>query len=484
MNKIYNLPSAYKHPEVVTQKLSQESRLGRIAGPYSTLPIPNLVVSPIGIVPKKDPGKFRMIHHLSYPRGQSVNSGIDKIFTQVSYHSVDMAIDCILQLQSGVYFAKTDIESAFRIIPVHPRDHWLLGFYWDGNYYYDKMLPMGLSTSCQVFEKFSTAIQWAAQNHLNIKHMVHILDDFLIIPPSYQSCSDALQKFQIMCQKVGIPLAPNKTEGPKQVITFAGIELDSICMEARLPLEKLSRYQNLISQSIKRKRMTLRELQSLAGALNHCCYIVPAGRAFLRRLYDLTSHAKEPHHHIRLNNNIRTDLQMWNTFLQEFNGKSLFLQQGWHSNQTLNLYTDAAKTVGFGAILGNEWFSGIWPSQWKQYDITILEFYPIVIALHLWANKLSNKRIILYTDNEAVMHILNNNTSKDKALLGLIRALVLQCLKFNIVFRSEHVPGQHNVLADLLSRSQLQAFYAKAPMANKNPTQIPECLLPNNWSLD
>ena len=104
--------------------------------------------------------------------------------------------------------------------------------------------------------------------------------------------------------------------------------------------------------------------------------------------------------------------------------------------------------------------------------------------MHLWANKLSNKRIILYTDNEAVMHILNNNTSKDKALLGLIRALVLQCLKFNIVFRSEHVPGQHNVLADLLSRSQLQAFYAKAPMANKNPTQIPECLLPNNWSLD
>ena len=265
VNKIYNLPSAYKHPEVVTQKLSQESRLGRIAGPYSTLPIPNLVVSPIGIVPKKDPGKFRMIHHLSYPRGQSVNSGIDKIFTQVSYHSVDMAIDCILQLQAGVYFAKTDIESAFRIIPVHPRDHWLLGFYWDGNYYYDKMLPMGLSTSCQVFEKFSTAIQWAAQNHLNIKHMVHILDDFLIITPSYQSCSDALQKFQIMCQKVGIPLAPNKTEGPKQVITFAGIELDSICMEARLPLEKLSRYQNLISQSIKRKRMTLRELQSLAG---------------------------------------------------------------------------------------------------------------------------------------------------------------------------------------------------------------------------
>lgn len=37
-------------------------------------------MSPLGIVPKKAPGEFNLIHHLSFPRGNSVNSGIPPIF--------------------------------------------------------------------------------------------------------------------------------------------------------------------------------------------------------------------------------------------------------------------------------------------------------------------------------------------------------------------------------------------------------------------
>lgn len=47
--------------------------------------------------------------------------------------------------------AKTDIEDAFRIIPIHPSDYHLLGFIWEGQFYYDKCLPMGASSSCQIF---------------------------------------------------------------------------------------------------------------------------------------------------------------------------------------------------------------------------------------------------------------------------------------------------------------------------------------------
>lgn len=72
-----NLSSVRLRPEVVSEKLRKEVSLGRMAGPFSFLPVPGLIFSPLGLVPKKDPGQFRLIHHLSYPEGGSVNDGID-----------------------------------------------------------------------------------------------------------------------------------------------------------------------------------------------------------------------------------------------------------------------------------------------------------------------------------------------------------------------------------------------------------------------
>jgi hypothetical protein len=45
--------------------------------------------------------------------------------------------------------SKCDIEDAFRIIPIHPSDYYLLGFTWNNYFYFDRCLPMGASSSCQ-----------------------------------------------------------------------------------------------------------------------------------------------------------------------------------------------------------------------------------------------------------------------------------------------------------------------------------------------
>ena len=55
------------------EKLEKEINLGHIAGPFRERPLPNLIVSPIGPVPKAEPGKFRLIQHLSFPEGNSIN---------------------------------------------------------------------------------------------------------------------------------------------------------------------------------------------------------------------------------------------------------------------------------------------------------------------------------------------------------------------------------------------------------------------------
>ena len=103
---------------MVDQKLHKESIHNRIAGPFPQPPFQNMVFSPLGLQPKKAPGQYRVIHHLSFPKGASVNDGIPHEFATVQYATVGQAIQHIVHHGPNCYLAKTDIQSAFRIIPV------------------------------------------------------------------------------------------------------------------------------------------------------------------------------------------------------------------------------------------------------------------------------------------------------------------------------------------------------------------------------
>ena len=91
-----------------------------------------------------------------------------------------------------------------------------------------------------------------------------------------------------MCQVIGVPIAEEKTVGPDTSLQFAGITLDSVLQEARLPEDKLHKCHTLLTSFYSRRKVTLKELQSLIGLLNFTCSVILPGRAFLRCLNDLT----------------------------------------------------------------------------------------------------------------------------------------------------------------------------------------------------
>lgn len=354
-----NLKSALEQPEVVKAKLGKECDAGRIVGPFTTPPFPNLRTSPLGIVPKKDPSEFCLIHHLSYPNGSSVNDFIPDFYSTVKYASVGDASKSIKLLGRGCFMAKTDVKSAFRIIPIHPADYSLLGMKWENLYYFDRTLPMGLSSSCSIFEAVSSALEWIAVHQLGASSVLHILDDFLFIAPTKDQCNRDLANFVSLCGYLGVPLAPEKTVGPDTVLQFAGIILDSVRMEARLPDEKLTKCRTILTDFLARRSVCLRELQSLFGLLNFTCLVVVPGRAFLRRLIDLTKGVRKPHHRVRLSKGAKLDLAIWLRFLKNFNGRSFFLEDVWETSDTLKLNTDSAGSLGFGAVFGKHWFHGL-----------------------------------------------------------------------------------------------------------------------------
>ena len=78
-----NLLSTLQNPAAVNAKLSKELDAHRLAGPFSSSPFPGFRVSPLGLAPKKVEGEFRLIHHLSYPRGSSLNEA--NLYQNINY---------------------------------------------------------------------------------------------------------------------------------------------------------------------------------------------------------------------------------------------------------------------------------------------------------------------------------------------------------------------------------------------------------------
>lgn len=168
-------------------------------GPFQYPPFKNIQVSPLGLVPKKKPGEFRLIHHLSYPDGSSINDGIPHELCTVQYQSIHDAILAIQKVGVGALLAKTDLENAYKQVPIHPDDFELLGFQINNEFYCDKTLPFGLSYSCNLFEKFSSSLQWILENKFDVQYCVHILMMifYLWVPPIPLSAPKPCNPFEL-----------------------------------------------------------------------------------------------------------------------------------------------------------------------------------------------------------------------------------------------------------------------------------------------
>ena len=475
-----NSPSVQQNPQIVAEKLAKELKLNRIAGPFKEIPFHNFKCSPLALRPKQQPGKYRLLHNLSYPYDEhSVNHNIPQQSATVKYQSLEDAIQLIHKHSPSPYLAKSDIADAFRLVPVHSSQHHLLGFSFAGNYYYDKMLPMGAATSCSIFETISDAIQWILTHKLLISSTVKVLDDFLFIQPTKERTLRDLNSFTRLCAKLNIPLAPHKTEGPATTLTFLGIELDTVAMQARLPPDKLATYASTIRNCISNPIITFRELKSMIGQLQFATKVIPSGRPFLRRLHNLTIGRKHPFQKIHIPSSTLHDLNIWLTFLANFNGIALISPR---SDQFPSLCSDASKT-GYGAIFGTQWIQGLWPTAWTELNIAVLELYPIYMMISIFANKLSNSSLIFYTDNMAVVSIVNKQTSKCNIIMQIIRPLVLLLLHHNIKLQCKHVPGTSNTLCDALSRQVATPSLLHKFKMSPEPLQIPQHLLPENFKL-
>ena len=464
-----NLQSARANPEAVSALIAAESRAGRLA----VAEVPDRFrKNPIGAIPKSNqPGKFRLIVDLSAPRGASVNDGIDADLCSLEYASVAQAASLVKSLGRGALMAKVDLSSAYRRVPVHPDDQYLLGLEWQGVVYYDRALPFGLRSAPKIFTAVADALAWAMFAR-GVRNFLHYLDDFFFCaPPSSPACAQAMETVVPLCAELGLPVAPAKLDGPSTTITFLGIEIDSCSQELRLPPEKLACITVKLKQWEGRRSATKCQLQSLIGLLNHAAAVVRPGRTFLRQLIDTMKIPKRQFHRVRLNEQCKADLAWWSTFIQAWNGISLFpnLSPG------PEVVSDASGSWGCGAFLSHsrKWFQIPWPPNWLKTNIATKELLPVVVAAAIWGKHWTGLCVHFYSDNQAVVAALSARATRSPQLMHLLRCLFFFEAHFGFEHRAYHIRGSHNKLADALSRDRISTFRILSPQAAEAPEVIP-----------
>ena len=364
-----NLPSAYQQPLILDNALLQECNAGRILGPFDTPPLPDFRCSGLGLVPKHD-GGWRTIYHLSAPHGNSINDYINPEDYTLSYCSVDDAYAILNLLGTGALMSKIDLKNAFRLIPVHPNDWNLLGICWRNKFYIDTCLPFGLRSAPFLFNQLSVAIHWILQHKYSVCHLLHYLDDFFTAgAPDSSKCQNNLEAMLSLCQKINAPVKLTKVEGPSTNITFLGIVINTVTMTASISSERKQELLSALQSMIERRKCTKQQLLSLIGKLSFACKVVPAGRIFLRRLIDLSCSVSRIHHHIRLTKEARLYMYWWFNFLPQWSGTSCILETEWTTTPSMNLYTDASGTLGWGAYWSGRWLQAHWSLNDCKKDI-------------------------------------------------------------------------------------------------------------------
>ena len=468
-----NFPSVRANSAQVSKYIRGEVELGRLQEVKADAR-PLMRCNPIGLIPKQSqPGKFRLIVDLSSPRGASVNQAIPAELCSLRYTSVPEAVSKILPYGRGALLAKLDLQSAYRHVPVHPADQHLLGIHWLGSTFADRALPFGLSSAPILFSAVADTLAWAMICE-GIPNLLHYLDDFLFWgPPESPDIAHQLQLAVRLCDRLGLPAAPAKVEGPATTLTFLGITIDTVRMELRLPPSKLLKLRQRLAWFSTRRNATVRQVQSLVGLLNHASTVIPQGRIFTRHLIDVTRRQTE---RVRITAGCREDIAWWALLAPNWNGISFI--PGQTRPPSVTVTSDASGTWGCGAYVDASplWFQLDWPVAWSGVNIAVKELVPIVASAAVWGKQWSGCHVRFRSDNMAVVLVLASNSTKDSDLSHLLSCLFFLEAAFNFEHSARHVKGVDNEAADAISRNRANRFRSLHPQASPSPTPISHSL--------
>ena len=447
--------SAKNFPSHVQTYLDTEMEHKAIFGPYRDPPYGESThVSPFMSREKPDSDNRRIIIDLSWPLGAFVNNFtksnvyLNTVY-KLQYPTIDNIISTLIKSGPGTLLYKVDLSRVFRQLRIDPIDYNLLCLKWGSKYFSDTFCPFGHRGGSTACTRLSDLFRFLMRKRNYVVY--NYVDDIMGIGPE-STVFDSFNYLLQLLEDLGFPISTSKLVSPQTECNCLGIMINTVNKTLAVPAQKLAETLQKCKDIVTSETISKKQLQSVIGSLMFIYKCVKPSRFFVNRLLDALRSANGNKVHV--GDTIKRDLAWFIEFLPLFNGVTNYDHATIEFNETLAI--DACLNR-VGGVWKNNVYTGAIPNYLKdneQLSITHFEMINIIVALKTWGHLWQGKKVLLKTDNMAVVHICNKGYTRDIHLAAYVRNIWLWASKYDIEMTVAHIQGCKNNVADLLSRWQ------------------------------
>ena len=455
------------------EECDKEARLGRFSRPFPVL-LPGMVCMPTYIISRKD--KLRMVTDHS-TSNFSLNSLISKEnravplcgLQQLGYQ---LRHACAQYPSRQLVLFKCDVKSAYRLIPMHPLWQMLQAVCLpDGRFAINRNNVFGGGASGRCWWSVMSLILWVAAHHYGCRSLLDYVDDVfshdfadaMVLYPRYRVLMPRNQRQLLVCfDDLDVPHDPPKqTHGVTQPII--GMQVDATTLSITMPpaakaalVDAIDAFCTSRSRS-KRLNHPLRKCQAIAGHVNWALNVFPRLRPGLASLYGKMGGPYVPHRTVHVNADITRDLLWLVQRIRESSSVFLLQSIAWHVEEAdLVVFTDACLSgLGFWSPQHTvAYYSPVLAAR-RDAPIFFHEAFAVACAIH-WACHRSAPpgRLVIKTDSMNTVDLFNTLRARH-VYNEVLKFAVDELMACEVDMRVVHVQGQHNQLADFLSRGLL-----------------------------
>ena len=404
------------------------------------------------LVPKKT-GDLRPILNL-----KPINHTIHKTsFKMETLQSI------ILSLQPNDWVVSIDLKDAYFHIPIHPEHYKYLRFAIGNQCFQYKVLPFGLTTSPRVFTKVLAPVMgFLRQKGVQV---YPYLDDILVVAESPSLLQQDLELAMSVLMEAGYVINLKKSSlNPSQDSVFLGARFITNLNLVCLPVSKAENLVQLTKAFRVGKYLKVRVWLQLLGVMASTIFMVHKARLMQRPIqFFVNNHwnRKEQglNHLIMVTRSLFQALTWWKNVDNLLLGLPLSPPQ-----PRVVITTDASLRGWGGAIVELDGVQvqmvcqGTWSPQQSALHINLLEMKAVFLVLKFFLSHIVNKTVMVRSDNSTVCAYINKmGGTKSLPLCQEVTSLWNWCWDHNVDLRSLHIPGEDNVIADVLSRQPVQA---------------------------
>ena len=453
-----NHASALRNPGHVAAYLQKEKRLGAMSGPYTAEPFTEWFRNnPILTRPKRASTDLRVILDLSFPKGDSVNSGIPRGSLDGSSFKLrlpsplDLA-SLILKKGPGCKLYKIDLSRAYRQLRGDPLDWPLMGVTWEGEHFVDLAVPFGLRHGASACQRVSEAAAAVAAEECGAETEAYVDDTAgAALADEAQGHYEGLLA---TCDRMGLEVGLAKCQPPCYTMLWIGVWYDAIRLIMAIDQDRIDEAVELCRAFLDRDRTTLHQLQKLLGKLFHASKCTSGARAFLARMLDLLRAANTTQV-IAITQEARDDARWFVAYLDRFNGVTSMKPE----EPRFTAEVDSCMVGGGGICRGIGFYAIEYPHSivGGSLSISSLECLNLLFTVRLWADTWSGSHVVIFCDNMATVCAANSARAEDPLIRGALRELWWLAATKDVHIAVKHRPGVDMEVPDTLSRAYLNS---------------------------